>query len=183
MDGILLVDGYNVINNWPELSVLKEQDLAHARDKLVADLSEFQALCGIQVIVVYDAHFVKGGVEHRESSQGVEVIYTKEGETADNWIERYAAEHHSIPANNNIPLFVTTYDWLEQRIISAQGAYRVTPQELWQDMKKLQKIEKERLNGKCERVLLDSHLSEKTKKVLEGWRRHKFSKYNTELSE
>lgn len=178
MDGILLVDGYNVINNWPELSELKEQDLAHARDQLVADLSEFQALCGIQVIVVYDAHFVKGGVEHRERSQGVEVIYTKEGETADNWIERYAVQHYlASKEENNLPLFVTTYDWMEQRIISAQGAYRVTPQELWQDMNDLRNIEKRRLSGKCERVLLDHHLTESTKKVLEGWRRRKFSDF------
>lgn len=57
----MLVDGYNVINNWIELSELKEQDISHARDQLVADLAEFQALCGMRVIVVYDARFVKGG--------------------------------------------------------------------------------------------------------------------------
>ena len=77
MDGILLVDGYNVINNWPELSELKEQDLSHARDQLAADLSEFQALCGIQVIVVYDAHYVREWNTTRITR--VQVIYTKEG--------------------------------------------------------------------------------------------------------
>jgi len=175
LKGILLVDGYNVINNWPELLDLKEQNLAHARDQLAADLSEFQALCDIRVIVVYDAQFVKGGVEHREYSQGVEVVYTREGETADNWIERYAALHHSASSDSNLPLFVTTYDWMEQRIISAQGAYRVTPQELFQEMQKLKKIEKSRLNSKQERMPLDHRLTESTRKVLEGWRRRKLS--------
>jgi len=178
LDGILLVDGYNVINNWPELSELKEQDLSHARDQLAADLSEFQALCGIQVIVVYDAHYVQGGVEHHENNQGVQVIYTKEGETADNWIERYAVQHRLASKDEKrMPLFVTTYDWMEQRIISAQGAFRVTPQELRQDMQKIKNIEKRRLCGKYDRILLDQHLSESTKKILEGWRRRKFSDF------
>jgi predicted RNA-binding protein with PIN domain len=178
LDGILLVDGYNVINNWPELSDLKEHDLSYAREQLVADLAEFQALCGISVIVVFDAHFVKGGVGHSEHYLGVEVVYTREGETADNWIERYAVQHRfASQEEKNLSLFVATYDWLEQRIISAQGAYRVTPQELRQDMQKIKNIEKMRLSSKCERVLLDHHLSESTKKVLEGWRRHKFSDF------
>lgn len=172
MDGILLVDGYNVINNWPELSELKEQDIAHARHRLVAYLSEFQALCGIQVIVVFDAHLVKGGVEQGENSQGVAIIYTKEGETADNWIERYVVQHHRSGAAKKESLFVSTYDWMEQRIISAKGAYRVTPGELLEDIQKLKTIGKRRLSKTAdERVLLDHHLSDKTKRVLEKWRR------------
>jgi hypothetical protein len=53
----------------------------------------------------------------------------------------------------------------------------IPPQELRQDMQKIKNIEKMRLSSKCERVLLDHHLSESTKKVLEGWRRHKFSDF------
>ncbi len=176
MDGILLVDGYNVINSWPELADLKEKDLAHARDQLIAILTEFQALCGIQVIVVFDAQFVQGGMEHRENCLGVDVVYTKEGETADNWIERYAVQHHlDSGGKNTVPLFVTTYDWMEQRITSAHGAYRVTPQELLQEIEKLKRVEKRNLSGRCERVLLDHHLTGVTKQVFERWRRQKFS--------
>lgn len=178
MEGILLVDGYNVINDWPELSELKEQDIAHARDILVAYLSEFQALSGIRVIVIFDAYFVKGGTEQVENSQGVEVIYTKEGETADNWIERYAAQHQrsDLVQEGWLPLFVSTYDEMEQRIIAAQGAYRVTPGELREDIQKLKAIGAKLLSKRAdERVLLDHHLSDKTKEVLEKWRRRKCS--------
>jgi predicted RNA-binding protein with PIN domain len=176
LESILLVDGYNVINNWPELLELKEQDIGHARHRLVAYLSEFQALCGVQVIVVFDAHLVKGGVEQSENSQGIEIIYTKEEETADNWIERYVVQHKRAGAAKEESLFVSTYDWMEQRIISAKGAYRVTPGELRNDIQKIKTIEKRRVSKTAdERVLLDQHLSDKTKKVLEKWRRHKYS--------
>jgi CRISPR-associated protein Cas1 len=121
---------------------------------------------------------IGSSTRHSEHYLGVEVVYTREGETADNWIERYAVQHRlASQEEKNLLLFVATYDWLEQRIISAQGAYRVTPQELRQDMQKIKNIEKMRLSSKCERVLLDHHLSESTKKVLEGWRRHKFSDF------
>lgn len=171
MNGILLVDGYNVISSWPELAKLKDSDLSHARDRLIAVLSEFQSLCDIQVIVVFDAHLVKNGVEVREDDQGIEVIYTREGVTADNWIERYAALHH---LEGDIPLFVVTYDWLEQRIISSHGAYRVTPDELRQEILRIKKAEKRKFEGRYDPVLLDQHISSTTKKVLEKWRRRKF---------
>ncbi|HHW28897.1 MAG TPA: NYN domain-containing protein [Syntrophomonadaceae bacterium] len=174
MNGILLVDGYNVINNWSELAELKDSDLSHARDRLIAILSEFQSLYDMRVIVVFDAHLVKNGVEVREDCQGVEVIYTKEGVTADNWIERYAVLHHMETATKDIPLFVVTYDWLEQRIISSHGAYRVTPGELRQEILKLKKAGKRKFEGRYDPVLLDQHISSSTKKVLEKWRRRKF---------
>lgn len=174
MDGILLVDGYNVINSWPDLVTLKEVDLAHARDRLIAILSEFHALCGMRVIVVFDAHLVKGGIERWEEFQGIEVVYTKEGETADNWIEKFAARQRREGAGEKLPIFVTTYDWLEQRVISAQGAYRVTPQELRQEIRRVKEEEKRYFQETCDRVTLDHRLSDSVKKVFEGWRRRKF---------
>lgn len=174
MNGILLVDGYNVINNWPELIELKDSDMSHARDRLIAILSNFQSQYDIQVMVVFDAHLVRNGVEVRESYQGVEVIYTKEGVTADNWIERYAVQHYLDTGAKATPLFVVTYDWLEQRIISSQGAYRVTPGELRQEILNLKKVVNRNQQGRCDRVLLDQHLSGSTKRMLEKWRRRKF---------
>jgi len=174
LNGILLVDGYNVINNWSELAELKDRDLSHARDRLIAILSEFQSMYDVKVIVVFDAHLVKNGVEVREDNQGVEVIYTKEGVTADNWIERYAVLHHMETATKDIPLFVVTYDWLEQRIIASHGAYRVTPGELHQEILKLKKVGERKLKENFyDPVLLDQHISSNTKKVLEKWRRRK----------
>lgn len=174
LDGILLVDGYNVLNSWPELVALIEDDVAHARDRLVAILADFCSLCGMRIIVVFDAHLVKGGMEHWEKRLGVEVVYTKEGETADSWIEKFTAQHYKEKADSNIPIFVTTYDWMEQRIISAQGAYRVTPQELWQEIQRVKKEEERHCEELCDRVTLDNFLSGSIKKVFEGWRRRKF---------
>jgi len=173
LEGILLVDGYNVLNSWPELARLKEEDLGHARDRLIAVLSEFQALCGLRIILVFDAHQVKGMTGHQEECQGIGVVYTREGETADEWIERYVAQHRQ--KGEVIPLFVTTSDWLEQRIVAAQGAYRVTPRELYQEYQRLKKESETCLRGKEPNFTpLDSHLPEKTRELLEKWRRQKF---------
>lgn len=172
MEGLLLVDGYNVLNAWPGIAKLKDEDLAHARDCVIAALSEFRSLSGLSVILVFDAHQVKGGIERRESHAGIEVVYTKEGETADEWIERFVARQKE--TFKDIPLFVTTSDWLEQRIVSAQGAYRVTPLELYNELQRLKKESQGSLQRVIERNPLDNHLSEHVKEVFENWRRRKF---------
>ena len=83
MEDYLIVDGYNIMNGWLELAALKEQSLEHARDKLVEIMGNFQALMGNRVVVVFDAHLVKGSAGNREHVGGVEVIFSREGETAD----------------------------------------------------------------------------------------------------
>ncbi|KUK36686.1 MAG: uncharacterized protein PWQ99_1175 [Clostridia bacterium] len=173
MDGILLIDGYNVISSWPEFKDLKEADLAHARDRLIAILSEFRAFCGMRVIVVFDAHQVKGGTEQCEQCQGIEVVYTKEGETADNWIEKFAARQRREGTPGKPPLFVVTYDWLEQRIISAQGAYRITPEELRREIQRAKEEGKRFFQEACDRIPLDYRLPDSAKKLFENWRRRK----------
>jgi len=171
MEGLLLVDGYNVLNAWPEFAEMINEDLDHARDRLISDLSEFHALSGLHVIIVFDAHQVKGGVERSEERGGIEVVYTKEGETADQWIERFAAQQRVNPQKDKPPVFVTTSDWLEQRIVSAQGAYRITPAELRNEMLRLKREEKRYHRPVFDRVSLDSHLTDQIRKILEGWRR------------
>ena len=88
----LIVDGYNIINSWPELSVLKKEDYSHARDKLVEILSDYQGFVRVNVILVFDGHNVKGSAGSREKIGGVEVVFTREGETADMFIERLIGE-------------------------------------------------------------------------------------------
>lgn len=168
------MDGYNILNAWPELVLLKEEDLAHARDRLVTILSEFHALSGIRIILVFDAHQVKGGTERREECEGIEVIFTREGETADQWIERFVAQRRIHPERGALPLFVATSDWLEQRIVSAQGACRITPSELRREIQRLKKERKELLRESFDCVPLDNHLPEQMKRIFEGWRRQKF---------
>jgi predicted RNA-binding protein with PIN domain len=174
LDGILIVDGYNVINSWPELVALIEDDMSHARDRLVAILADFCSFCRMRVIVVFDAHLVKGGMECSEKHLGVEVVYTKEGETADSWIEKFTARHYRERSEESLPIFVITYDWMEQRVVSAQGAYRVTPQELWQEIQRIKREEERYFEEPCDRITLDNFLSGSIKNVFEGWRRHKF---------
>ena len=86
---ILLVDGYNIIGAWPELRVLKNHDLPAARDRLIERMAEYQALSGYRVIVVFDAYYVQG-IEKKYKNHQVEVIFTKENETADERIEKMA---------------------------------------------------------------------------------------------
>ncbi len=166
------MDGYNVLNAWPEVTFLKEEDLAHARDRLIAVLSEFRVLSGIRIILVFDAHQVKGGTEKREECEGIEVIFTREGESADQWIEKFVSQARGLQGEA-IPVFVTTSDWLEQRIVSARGAYRVTPLELYRELQRL-KAESEKYSREAfDRVPLDSRLSAQIKKTFENWRRSK----------
>lgn len=84
---VLIVDGYNIIGAWPELEQLKEKDIGQARDRLIELLAEYQAFTGDRVIVVFDAYYVRG-IESKEEKHKVEVIYTKEKETADECIEK-----------------------------------------------------------------------------------------------
>lgn len=169
MKDYLIVDGYNIIHAWPELQKLKENNLEHARSKLVDMLVNHSALSGERVMVVFDAHLVKNNPEHTEKVNGVEVIYTQEGETADTVIEKLVG---------NLPdpgvVYVATSDWDEQRIIFGRGAYRLTPKELLTRIKRLRK-EGERLYQSTTPTdsYLENRLVDEVRKALESWRRRK----------
>ncbi|MDN5345221.1 MAG: uncharacterized protein PWQ18_1335 [Clostridia bacterium] len=122
---VLIVDGYNLLFSLPELVKLKESSFAHARDKLIAELINYQAYWGGQVIVVFDAHRVAGAVEHREGNGGVEVIYSREGETADAVIERLVKN-----ISKEGQVYVATSDGAEQQNVLGSGALRLPVSEL-----------------------------------------------------
>src|SRR5699024_9325932 len=84
----LFVDGYNIINSWDDLKELSEIALDTARNQLVDIMAEYQSYTETKVIVVFDAHMVKKNSGKREYVKGVEVVYTKENETADHYIEK-----------------------------------------------------------------------------------------------
>ncbi|TZE82699.1 NYN domain-containing protein [Calorimonas adulescens] len=121
----LIVDGYNIINSWPELIDLSNVSLEAARDKLIEIMSNYQGYTGIRVIIVFDAHYVKGSVEKHIYLNGMEVVYTKEGESADHYIEKLV---HRISSNHTIR--VATSDWIEQQVVLAGGGVRVSALEL-----------------------------------------------------
>ena len=124
-DDVLVVDGYNMIFAWDELKAVASEHLDAARAALVRLLCNYQGMRGCRVIVVFDAYRVKGNAGASEKEAGVEIVYTKEGETADAYIERLSYElgrtHH---------VKVATGDALEQIVVLGHGAQRLSTREL-----------------------------------------------------
>ena len=125
MAGVLLVDGYNIINSWPELKALQKENLGAARDKLLDILKEYVPHPWSYIIVVFDAHQVPGGREAVLTQGPLRVAYTGEGQTADAFIERLAADF-----SGRGPVEVATSDWEEQRSVFMHGAVRLSAREL-----------------------------------------------------
>lgn len=164
---ILLVDGYNIIGAWPELRELKNRDLAAARDRLIELMAEYQGYSGYRVIVVFDAHYVQG-IETKVKNHKVEVIYTKENETADERIEKLAKEL----SNRRTQIHVATSDFTEQWVIFGQGALRKSARELLLEMSMLEKtIEKSVRSIQENKPVTRIPISEDLAEIFEKWRR------------
>ena len=131
---ILLVDGYNIIGSWPELQELKNKDLAAARDRLVEKMAEYQGYTGYRVIVVFDAYGVQG-LEKKYKNYQIEVIFTKENETADERIEKLAIAL----SNRRTQIHVATSDFTEQWAIFGQGALSKSARELQIEMNSIER--------------------------------------------
>ena len=121
----LLVDGYNIIFAWEELKELAQTDIKSARDRLLEILSDYAGYSGVNVIVVFDAYRVPGGKGEVYRHHNIDVVYTKEAETADLYIEKTA---HRLSKNNRVT--VATGDFVEQVIIFGAGAFRLSPRGL-----------------------------------------------------
>ncbi len=117
----LLVDGYNIIFAWGELAALAAQDIAAARSALIDILANYQGFRKCRVIAVFDAYKVKGNPGSVQTVHGVKVVYTKEAETADTYIERATYE-----LRRERRVRVATSDGPEQVIILGHGALRVS---------------------------------------------------------
>ncbi|GMB09984.1 NYN domain-containing protein [Thermolongibacillus altinsuensis] len=164
---ILIVDGYNIIGAWPELRKLRDEDLALARDLLIEKMAEYQAFTGYKVIIVFDAHLVQG-VEKKYHEHQVEVIFTKENETADEYIEKLAKSLNNIRTK----IYVATSDYTEQWAIFGQGALRKSARELLSEMEAVEKsisnnvkhIQEKKPSSKIP-------LTEEVAKIFEKWRR------------
>lgn len=128
-DRYLLVDGYNILFSWYDLKNASSEDLDFARSYLLTRLSNYSALSGVKVIAVFDAYKVKGGKGSVEKSGNISIVYTKEAETADSYIEKTATE---ISKNHSVR--VATSDRLEQLIIFSGGAFRVSASEFLKEI-------------------------------------------------
>ena len=164
---ILLVDGYNIIGAWPELQELKNKDLAAARDRLVEKMAEYQGYTGYRVIVVFDAYGVQG-LEKKYKNYQIEVIFTKENETADERIEKLAIAL----SNRRTQIHVATSDFTEQWAIFGQGALRKSARELQIEMNSIERAIGNKVeNIKEEKPLTKISISEEVAEIFEKWRR------------
>jgi predicted RNA-binding protein with PIN domain len=129
MEEYLLVDGYNIIFAWDELKALASFSLDAARDQLIALMCDFNGMRNLRLILVFDAYRVAGGRGSVEKRGNVDIVYTKEAETADAYIEKAAYE-----LRNKRRVRVATSDGMEQLIILASGALRISAREFRQEV-------------------------------------------------
>lgn len=165
---VLIIDGYNIIGAWDELERLKMRDMGLARNRLIEMLIEYKAYTGNRVIVVFDALYVRG-VESRSLMTDVEIIYTKEDETADECIERLVKSVKNV--KNKV--YVATSDYLEQRTIFGRGALRISARELQIEMKSMKSTISDQLeqyhNEKPQRrIPMEKGVLEKMEKLRRG---------------
>ena len=125
----LLVDGYNIIFAWEELKSLAAVNLDASRDRLNEILCNYRALSDHEIIVVYDAYRVQGHPTEYLKLNNINVVFTKEAETADRFIERFA--HENIGKKK---VTVATSDGLEQIIIRGQGADLMTAMDFYDEV-------------------------------------------------
>ncbi len=129
----LLVDGYNIIYAWNELSEIAKTNLDGARGRLMDILCNYQAMKKCNLIVVFDAYRVKGHDTEIFDYNNIHVVFTKEAETADQYIEKFAHEH-----GRKYYVRVATSDGLEQIIIRGQGCHLVSAREFEEEVKALE---------------------------------------------
>ncbi|PYI50157.1 NYN domain-containing protein [Paenibacillus flagellatus] len=170
MKQIVIVDGYNIIGSWPELQKLKDISLEQARDRLIDMMADYQSYRGNKVYVVFDAHQVPG-IGGVYSQHKVEVLYTREKETADERIERLVAELKG----RRVQIYVATSDSVEQHVTFGQGALRLPARELRLAIREIRKeirvkIEESTAPAKNS---IDSKLSDSMRELFEKWRRGK----------
>ena len=117
----LLVDGYNIIFAWDDLAAIAKEDMDLARSRLVNLMCNYRGLHRCEVILVFDAYRIKGNTGSFETVNNISVVYTKEAETADSYIERTTHE-----LSKNYRVQVATSDRMEQLIIIGNGAMRIS---------------------------------------------------------
>ena len=127
----MLVDGYNVIHAWKELDSLAAKSLDAAVASLNDVLSNYQAIKGIRMIVVYDAYKVVGHSTEEKNYNNITIVYTKEAQTADQYIERYAHEN-----SKKFDITVVTSDGLEQIIVTGEGCGLFSSREFEEEVKR-----------------------------------------------
>lgn len=138
----LLVDGYNIIFSWDELKKIAEDNLDAARSGLINMMCNYQGFTGYEIIVVFDAYRVKGKHRDIEKYCNINIVYTRESETADTYIEKVS---HELSKENRVR--VATSDGMEQIIIMGNGAVRISARELHEQYINADKAIREYISG------------------------------------
>lgn len=125
---VIIVDGYNMIHSWDELKGLPREDLEASRIKLLDILSNYQGLTQKKIMVVFDAYKVKG-IYRKEDFDFMEVVYTKEGETADQFIERYIRD-----IGKDTLVRVATSDGTEQVVVRGAGGLIISAKDFREEV-------------------------------------------------
>ena len=144
----LLVDGYNVIFAWEELKELAKRSLDGARGKLMDILCNYQAIKKMNLIVVFDAYRLEGHPTEISDYHNIHVVFTKEAETADQYIEKFAHEN-----SHRYDVTVATSDGLEQIIITGEGCQLISAREFQEEI--------QRASGQIMETFHNTNLKEK----------------------
>ena len=130
---LLVVDGYNVLGAWPELS--KGKPLADARDALIHRLHDYAGYSGQRIVLVFDAWLSDHTERSSETRGPLTIVFTQKGETADHYIERLCDEHARQVELGRLELRVATSDGTEQTVVFGRGAVRISSRELIYEMR------------------------------------------------
>lgn len=167
----IFVDGYNVINSWPDLKQRRDFSFEAARQTLIDKLHNYSVFKACKIVLVFDAHKVMGNIEKKEEvNKNISVIFTKDGETADSYIEKQV---NSLGRKHEI--VVVTSDSLEQQTIFQRGAVRMSSLEFYSEIVKVEKSIKVKAdkNKTIDRNSVSDNIDEKTARILEEIRRSK----------
>lgn len=164
---LLLVDGYNIINNWPDFEVLCQENLDAARAKLADILDEFVPLLWEKIIIVYDAYQVKGKARSYLEGKNIQVVFTAEGQTADSFIERLVSDLRELGEE----VEVASSDHLEQNLVLWKGGRRISSRELRELLVDFRTDLRKQFVVPPPRDHLDERLSQTIRTFMEKWRR------------
>jgi uncharacterized protein len=165
---IVFVDAYNVINTWPNLKPIKTYSYEAARQKLIEILQNYATYKGYRVFIVFDAHKVQGNIGKKEKLGNIVIVYTKEGETADSFIEKTMDE-----IGKKVDVSVVTSDSLEQQLAFQRGATRMSSIEFYFEVEEVNKRIQKKSEKKFseQRNLLEERVGKDILEKLEKIRR------------
>ncbi|MEG1870650.1 MAG: NYN domain-containing protein [Peptostreptococcaceae bacterium] len=169
LNSYLIIDGYNIINAWDELKEVSRYSLEDSREKLIHYIIDYSQFTGRKSIIVFDAYNIKSSKEKIEKRKHITIVYTKEFQTADSYIEKFIS---TLSKYDEVK--VATNDYAEQQIVLGKGASRISARELKLDLD----VAKERIRekatsqqNKIQRNFLEERLDKETLSKLENIRR------------